>query len=507
MAAIKEFQDKENFGYGDAPKFPHFSFYEWMTEQALDGVVPQEDLNFLIQTIEAMSFGGLHDHLRGGFHRYSTDKMWLVPHFEKMLYDQAGMIKLFSKFSLITPSPLVYDCLMNSLDYLEKEMVSDENYFFSAQDAESEHVEGLYFTFTEIEFEDALISLGEEELIDRKDEIKSWFGISTKGSFHSQLNVIHLDGSKKRDFFTPDNWTIVRKVRKALLSARSQRIPPVTDNKGISGHNYFLLTALLDVVQYCRINPIRQRAMGLFRKVLEGSYQTFLGKSADNNLNTLIHSTTNKAPGNFEDFVFFAECMLRTYELTGEEVFKTNFSEALKFIQRTFYRDGDYRVNQIIDGIEALHADLRAPWFDSGLRSSAATLLGLFRRGALLLDEPEWTERFHLSKEELAQFTLRNPYGCGEALRSLTYPAEAYRKLKIPKRWLGEDKFLNLTPYFMPRFVFSFNDSQTDDWEICRQDACEFKGQGLEDFMKVLNPGQESTVASDESQEGGPTDV
>jgi uncharacterized protein YyaL (SSP411 family) len=497
LAAIKEYQDKENFGYGEAPKFPHFSFYEWMTEQALDGVIGEDDLKFLIQTVEAMSFGGMHDHVRGGFHRYSTDARWMVPHFEKMLYDQAGLLKLLSKFSLITPSPLVYDCLMSTLDYLEKEMVSDSNHFFSAQDAESEHIEGLYFTFTEVEFDDAIISLGEEELVDRKEEIKQWFGITDKGNFHSALNVVHLEASKKNDFFKPENWAIVRKVRKALLTARSQRMPPITDNKGLSGHNYFLLTSLLDVVQYCRINPIRQRAMVLFRKVLEGSYQTFLGQSDNNALNHLIHSTTNRGAGTFEDFVFFAECMLRTYEMTGEEVFKNNFSESLKFIQKTFYRDGDYRLNQPAQpsplSTDAQHwsADQRVPWFDSGLRSSAATLLGLFRRGAVLLDDPEWLDRFNLSKEDMAQFTLRNPYGCGEALRCLSYPNEAYRKLKIPKRWLGEEKFLNLTPYFMPRFVFSFTDNMEDEWEICRMGACELKGKGIEEFIKVLNPGQE----------------
>jgi uncharacterized protein YyaL (SSP411 family) len=152
LQAISQYEDKEYGGYGEAPKFPNFSFYEWTIEQALEAMISQEQLDHVIKSVEGILSGGIYDQARGGVHRYSTDKKWLIPHFEKMLYDQAGLIKLLAKMSLIAPTPLILDALIQTLDYLKKEMLSDVGYFFSAQDADSEGVEGLYFCFTEEEF-------------------------------------------------------------------------------------------------------------------------------------------------------------------------------------------------------------------------------------------------------------------------------------------------------------------------------------------------------------------
>ena len=154
LEAIKEFRDLEWGGYGAAPKFPHFAFFEWAIEQMLEGMVSREQGEFIIDSMEKMLMGGINDHARGGIHRYSTDEKWLVPHFEKMLYDQAGYLKLLAKLSLVNPTPIVFDSIINTLDYLENEMLADDGeetsdkYFFASQDADSEGVEGLYFTFS-----------------------------------------------------------------------------------------------------------------------------------------------------------------------------------------------------------------------------------------------------------------------------------------------------------------------------------------------------------------------
>lgn len=152
LEAIGQFEDKEFGGYGAAPKFPQFGFYEWAVEQMLEGMVEQSKGEHIIKSIERMLMGGMMDQARGGIHRYSTDEKWMIPHFEKMLYDQAGLLRLLSKVSMLYPSPLVYDHIMNTLDYLEAEMLGDDGNFFAAQDADSEGTEGLYFSFTEEEF-------------------------------------------------------------------------------------------------------------------------------------------------------------------------------------------------------------------------------------------------------------------------------------------------------------------------------------------------------------------
>jgi uncharacterized protein YyaL (SSP411 family) len=203
LEAIKDYRDLEWGGYSKAPKFPQFTFYEWALEQMLEGMISKEHGEFIISTLEKMLMGGINDHARGGIHRYSTDVKWLVPHFEKMLYDQAGFLRVLVKLSLIYPSPLVFDTLINTLDYLDSEMLSEENYFFSAQDADSEGVEGLYFTFTESEFEDILNKndTDEEILSKNLEKIKAGFLITTKGNFEHLLNIVSLNPQLKEEFY------------------------------------------------------------------------------------------------------------------------------------------------------------------------------------------------------------------------------------------------------------------------------------------------------------------
>ncbi|MFZ8933868.1 MAG: thioredoxin domain-containing protein [Bacteriovoracaceae bacterium] len=273
LEAVKSFKDTDSGGYGAPPKFPHFAFYDWALEQMLEGMIPKEQGDHIIFSLEKMLFGGIYDHARGGIHRYSVDKEWLVPHFEKMLYDQAGLLKVLSKLGLIYQSPLVYDALNDTLDYLENEMLSENNFFFSAQDADSEGVEGLYFTFTKEEFEDILNGIDENA---NKDEVSSWFQISEEGNFEKGLNIISLNYDLKDQIYQKENWELIRKIRSGLREERKQRIPPLTDNKGVASWNFMALTALVDVIQYCPIESLVLKATTLFNKALEGVYTSFL---------------------------------------------------------------------------------------------------------------------------------------------------------------------------------------------------------------------------------------
>src|SRR5690606_15810168 len=247
MNALKNYADVKNGGYGKAPKFPHFSFYEWACEQILEGMIPQEQGQHIVETIEKMLMGGLYDHAKGGIHRYSVDDKYLVPHFEKMLYDQAGLLKVLAKLSQFYPSPLIFDGILQTLDYLKTEMLADEGYFFSAQDADSEGTEGLYFTYTKEEFEQSFEDAPPEQKI-KIDQYLNWFNITEKGNFEHGLNVLSLNPELKADFYSQDGWQEVRDIRRRLLEQRKMRIPPATDRKGLSAWNYLLLSALSDVV-------------------------------------------------------------------------------------------------------------------------------------------------------------------------------------------------------------------------------------------------------------------
>ncbi|MEX1099072.1 MAG: DUF255 domain-containing protein, partial [Bacteriovoracaceae bacterium] len=277
--AVKDFADEKNGGYGKAPKFPQFSYYEFAIEQILEGMIPQELGGHIVLSVEKMFMGGIYDHARGGVHRYSVDEKWLVPHFEKMLYDQAGMLRTLAKLSLVYPSPLILDAQIQTLQYLQKEILSEKGYFFSAQDADSEGVEGLYFTFTKDEFIDAISksdSKDGEELGERVEEVLSWFRFEDQGNFDHGLNVVALNPDKKEEYFKPENWNVIRKIKATLLEERKNRIPPMTDNKGVASWNFMLASSLIDVIQYTKIESIRELASGLLKNVVEGIHKTFI---------------------------------------------------------------------------------------------------------------------------------------------------------------------------------------------------------------------------------------
>lgn len=498
LDAVKEFRDLTWGGYGSAPKFPMFAYYEWALEQMLEGMVSKEQGEFIINSLEKMLMGGINDHARGGVHRYSTDEKWLVPHFEKMLYDQAGFLRTMTKLSLVYPSPLVFDSLINTLDYLENEMLSDEKegmrHFFSAQDADSEGVEGLYFTFSESEFEDLLNRHDdEEETLGKNSEmIKKWFQITTAGNFEHNLNVISLNPELKEEFYQQANWDIVRKVKRAILTERKDRMPPVTDNKGVASWNFMLISALVDVVQYSQIDVIKRMASNLINTTIEGIFKTFLITSHDGM--KMRHTTTVESSQPYlEDFVFFAESQLRLYEISANDVFKQNFKDALTFVTKEFLSADNLLTRaKLAEHFEQYPNQDYTP-FDASFKSPVGTYVQLMRRAAVLFSDRDYTDTITQLQDSLSQTILKvNPVSSGEALRGLTYPMEAYRVMKVPKLWAQKEEFLKFIPYFLPRFVLDYHDGKNgaEMYEICTMNACELKGETFEEFITVLTPAQ-----------------
>lgn len=496
LKAVGQFKDNEWGSYGTPPKFPQFSFFEWAVEQMLEGMVSKEEGEFILMSLEKMLMGGILDHARGGIHRYSVDEKWLVPHFEKMLYDQAGLLKVLAKATLLYPSPLFFDTMINTLDYLENEMLAEKNYFFCAQDADSEGVEGLYFTFTEAEFEDAINNAdGEDELLSNNlDKLKNWFQISSKGNFENGLNVISLNSKLKEEFYKQENWDLIRKTRQAILQARKDRIPPQTDTKGVASWNFMLVSALADVIQYTQIDVIRKMASELLNKALEGMYDKFLIQRDNQEGMKLRHVTTLPETNPLlEDFVFFSESQLRLYEISGNPIFKQNFKDTLDFVNREFIDSDANKGEKIFTRAKLAlefeaYPNLHASEFDQSFKSPLSTLILLNRRAAALFQDREYFDVIEKATYATTHTILKvNPVNAGEALRALSYPKEVMRVIKVPRSWLKEDNFAKIIPYFLYRFVMDFHDNESG-FEICSLNTCEIQGNTLEEFVAHIIP-------------------
>lgn len=495
LQAIDQFKDAENGGYLDAPKFPSFAFYEWAVEQILEGVVDQKHADHILMTIERMLMGGIYDHARGGVHRYSTDKKWLVPHFEKMLYDQAGLLKVLAKASLITPTPLIIDALIQTIDYLSSEMLSEEKHFFSAQDADSEDMEGLYFTFSKQEFMDVINSINE----DWQTPLLSWFQISEEGNFDHQLNVISLDPTLKQEFANEEGWNKIRAVKKALLIERQKRVPPQTDSKGVASWNFMMVSALCDVIQYCKVEEVKNRATKLLHESIEGIFSRFLIKAQENDDRVSLRHTTTKTHSlpYLEDYVFFAEANFRLYEISGNDIFKKNAHDIIEFVLKEFVHDGQLMMRAKGATQLADYPNLAHTFFDASFRSPACSFVHLVRRAALVFNNSEWIETIEKLKENVRQEALKNPLGCGEAIRAVIYPNSIYRRIEVPKAWAEQVDFTGFKAHLPYRFTIDFKIYENltalelydrGPWQICSANECSSKGEGLRSFIESLTP-------------------
>jgi len=232
--------DSELGGFGTAPKFPNSTALEIFAAQALaDDPSAEDAANALHGALQAMHQGGIYDHLRGGFARYSTDREWLVPHFEKMLYDNAQLLPLYAEAAARWPEHTSYrDVVRETVEYLAKDMRTEDGTFYAATDADSEGVEGKYFCWTPAQLREVL----DDEPAERFAEV---YDVTERGNFEHDWSILRLR-TPLREY--PESLRAELEDSKAkLLAHRYERVPPHLDDKVLTSWNALLVSGLLRV--------------------------------------------------------------------------------------------------------------------------------------------------------------------------------------------------------------------------------------------------------------------
>ncbi|MEX1038693.1 MAG: thioredoxin domain-containing protein, partial [Acidimicrobiia bacterium] len=215
VEAIASQFDATYGGFGGAPKFPQQPVLEFLLRwRAVDTSVD----NQLLTTLHRMADGGIHDHLAGGFSRYSVDRMWLVPHFEKMLYDNAQLARIYLWAGIELDEPRFVGVARKTLDYILADMRHGAGGFFAAEDADSEGVEGKFYVWSVAEIE--------EVLGDDAPAAIAYYGLTPKGNFEGE-NILHLSPDRA----SPAN---LEAIDQRLLHRRNQRVRPGLDDKVVA---------------------------------------------------------------------------------------------------------------------------------------------------------------------------------------------------------------------------------------------------------------------------------
>ncbi len=230
-AALRQQYDAAWGGFGGAPKFPQTMSHEVLLRSYLHSG-DQDVLNMVINSLDAMASGGIYDHLGGGFSRYSVDAQWIVPHFEKMLYDNALFARLYLHAWQVTGRPRFLQVLDETIGFVLRDLRHDSGGFYSALDADSEGEEGRYYVWTP----DQITSV----LGDDAAEFMAWYGVSEAGNFEGH-NILWRP--VRGDLLRPAS---VELGREHLQSARNLRIPPGLDDKVLLEWNSLMLAALAE---------------------------------------------------------------------------------------------------------------------------------------------------------------------------------------------------------------------------------------------------------------------
>jgi uncharacterized protein YyaL (SSP411 family) len=231
--------DWQNGGWGGAPKFPQPMLIEYLLRQGSRG--DRTSLDMAVHALRSMAQGGMYDCLGGGFARYSVDPTWLIPHFEKMLYDNAQLALVYLHANLLTGEPAFRDVCQSTLDFILREMSHPAGGFFSSLDADSEGEEGKYYLWTPQEICASLTDPDEAELF------MAAYGMSEAGNFESRtiLRRELTDEQLAQRFHLDLNAIPIKlaELRKRLLDARNSRVHPGTDDKVLVSWNALTLTA------------------------------------------------------------------------------------------------------------------------------------------------------------------------------------------------------------------------------------------------------------------------
>src|SRR4051794_9132526 len=393
-------------GFGGAPKFPPASPIEFLLARG--------EHDMALATLRAMAGGGIHDQVGGGFARYAVDATWTVPHFEKMLYDNALLARAYLHGWQVSGDDALREVCERTLDWTLREMRGPEGLFYSALDADSEGVEGRFYVWT---VEELISALGPDS-----DAALDWFGATDEGNFEG-TNVLEARGVE------PDPITRAS-IRARLLDARAQRVRPGIDDKRLTAWNALMIGALaeagavLERADY--VNAARAAATTLLR----------VHRDAEGRLLRTSDGERAKLNAYLEDHAFLVGALLDLYEATFETRWFTEARDLADTMIARYADDehgGFFSTSSDHEELVTRRKDLEDTPIPAGNSAAALALLRL----AALTGEAAYAERAEGVLRLLHEIAPKHPTAFGHLLQALDWAAGTPREVALVGADLG----------------------------------------------------------------------
>jgi uncharacterized protein len=389
--------DKKWGGLEKEPKFIMPSIWLYLLRLA-HLTKNSEALSHVVLTLQKISMGGIYDQVGGGFSRYAVDRYWFAPHFEKMLYDNAQLLSLYSEAFSITKDDSFRDVVYQTFQWLEREMTDPNGGFYSALDADSEGVEGKFYVWRKAELQ--------EKLGDDTPLVAAYYGIKDQGNWEHGSNIL-MRTKMDQEFLTEHSLTgaswkaILEKSRSALLKARDARVRPGLDDKMITAWNALMVGGLVDAYRVFSdeifLTSALKNIQFIGKELMEGNklYRSYKNK----------RSTTS---GFLDDYAFYIQALIKLYQVTFDEDWIRRAAEMMQYSLEQFFDPQDGFFFYTSSEGERL-ISRKKEIFDNVIPSSNAIMAQNLNHLSIFFDREDWGKIGKSMAESLSHIIKSEP--------------------------------------------------------------------------------------------------
>jgi len=484
--AICKTHDDEWGGFGQAPKFPSptvldflFSIREFEESTGNEELVKKVD-KVLITTLKGMAHGGIYDQIGGGFSRYSVDRFWAIPHFEKMLYDNGLLLSVYTKGYLLSGIELFKAIVEETIGWLMREMITKDGVYAASLDADTEGVEGKYYAWTQ---DEVIKILGEKE----GRLFCEAYNITQEGNFEGGTSVpvwVYDNDQKRKD---------LKPLCEKLLAVRETRKKPGKDSKILVSWNALLINGLVDAGFYFN----RPEWLELGRTALDWIWEKMFECNGDGKLKSVYYEGGKHVSGYLDDYAFYAESCLSLAS-------KIDWAQPGLSLSARYIRRAEQVINIVMESFNDTeengffftaksHEKLIARkkyWWDQAIPSSNGSLVHCFSELYALTGESRYAQKLQELRKSYAIFAKKAPNGVAYALSGFVQDDEGIVVLKIASengervRFIRD--FLAKRPY---RKVFLLVDKELkkEVYQLCVGSQCFELTDNLELVLEKLS--------------------